>query len=174
MKSKDFDGMNCSIASVMGALGDRWGMILMRDILLGLKRYDQLKNATDITHATLSDRLKNLEKNGLILRQAYQLRPERYEYVPTAKGQDIGLVLLAMLQVGDKWKSERGEAPPVNFLNQVTGHKIRLQAVDSQSQEKVDYAQIEAVAGDGADESVFWRLEQAKLYQETEVIDDKS
>jgi len=48
------------MAEVMGALGDRWGMLVMRDLLLGLTRYDDLLRSTGITNATLSDRLRSL------------------------------------------------------------------------------------------------------------------
>ncbi|MBN9169851.1 MAG: helix-turn-helix transcriptional regulator, partial [Microbacterium sp.] len=68
MRSKDFEGMVCPVADVMGAIGDRWGALVMRDLLLGLTRYDDLRRSTGITNATLSDRLKALERNGLIER----------------------------------------------------------------------------------------------------------
>ena len=58
--------MTCSIASVMGALGDRWGALIMRDLTLGLTRYDDLRRSTGVTNATLADRLKMLEQSGLI------------------------------------------------------------------------------------------------------------
>ena len=166
MKSKDFDGMNCSIATVMGALGDRWGIMIMRDILLGLQRYDQLKQASPITHATLSDRLKNLEMQGLIEKRLYQQRPERYEYIATEKGQDVALVMLAMLQIGDKWKLQHSERPPLNFIHCDTGNPVQLQVVDAETENKLHFAQVNAVAGAGADDLVLWRLEQAKLYKD--------
>src|SRR5688572_5499921 len=112
MRSKGFDGMVCSIADVMGAVGDRWGVLVMRDLLLGLKRYDDLRRSTGITNATLSDRLKALEKNGLIERRQYQARPARYEYVPTARGRDLALLMQSMVQIGDKWNLGSRDDPP--------------------------------------------------------------
>ena len=78
MRSKSFDGMVCSIAGVLDAVGDRWAMLILRDLGLGLRRYDDLRQSTDVTHATLSDRLKHLEANGLIERRLYQTGPDRY------------------------------------------------------------------------------------------------
>lgn len=66
MKAKGFEGMTCSVAHVLSALGDRWGAILMRDLLLGLSRYDDLRQSTGITNSTLADRLRALEGSGLI------------------------------------------------------------------------------------------------------------
>ena len=93
MRAKSFEGMACSIAMVLDAVGDRWAMLVLRDLVLGLRRYDDLRRSTGITNATLADRLKLLEQNGLIERSLYQSAPERYEYLPTAKGLDVALVL---------------------------------------------------------------------------------
>ena len=71
-------------------IGDRWGAILMRDLLLGLSRYDDLRQSTGITNSTLADRLRALEGSGLIEKRQYQTRPDRYEYLPTEKGKDPG------------------------------------------------------------------------------------
>ncbi|MFS3136492.1 winged helix-turn-helix transcriptional regulator [Gluconacetobacter sacchari] len=57
MRSKGFERMACSVAAVMGAIGDRWGMLVMRDLILGLRRYDDLCRSTGVTNATLADRL---------------------------------------------------------------------------------------------------------------------
>ncbi|HEY0181607.1 MAG TPA: helix-turn-helix domain-containing protein, partial [Rhodopila sp.] len=92
MRSKGFEGMTCSVASVMGALGDRWGMLIVRDLLLGLTRYDDLQHSTGVTNATLSDRLKVLEKSELLELRQYQSRPDRYEYILTTRGHDIAFV----------------------------------------------------------------------------------
>src|SRR5882672_3259589 len=103
MKSKSFDGMACSIAGVLEAVGDRWAVLILRDLSLGLSRYEDLRRSTGVTNATLSDRLKHLEDNELIERSRYQTNPERYEYVLTARGRDTILLMQALLQVGDKW-----------------------------------------------------------------------
>ncbi len=66
MRSKSFDGMACSIAGVLDALGDRWAVLILRDLSLGLSRYEDLRRSTGVTHATLSDRLKHLEEKQLI------------------------------------------------------------------------------------------------------------
>ncbi|MDI7048078.1 winged helix-turn-helix transcriptional regulator, partial [Escherichia coli] len=60
MRSKGFDGMVCSIAGAMAAIGDRWGLLILRDLVLGLSRYDEFRQSSGITNATLSDRLKHL------------------------------------------------------------------------------------------------------------------
>ncbi|MEP9375076.1 helix-turn-helix domain-containing protein [Aquabacter sp. CN5-332] len=158
MRSKGFEGMTCSMASVMGALGDRWGALIVRDLYLGLTRYDDLQRSTSVTNATLSDRLKALEQNGLIERRRYQSRPDRYEYVLTEKGRDIGLVLLAMVQVGDKWNLNDLDGPPLRFFDARSGHRVQLALVDAQTGKPIDPAHISVEAGPGADDLTKWRV----------------
>ena len=86
MRSKSFEGMACSIAGVLEAIGDRWAVLILRDLSLGLSRYEDLRRSTEVTNATLSDRLKHLEDHELIERRQYQTNPERYEYVLTREG----------------------------------------------------------------------------------------
>ena len=158
MRSKDFDGMACSIAGVMGALGDRWGALIMRDLILGLRRYEDLRRSTGVTNATLADRLKLLEQNGLIERRQYQPRPERYEYVPTSKGRDVALVLQAMAQVGDKWNLAGLDGPPLRFVDRRSGRNLKLAPTDVETGAPVDYKDVTVEVGPGGDDLTTWRL----------------
>src|SRR5215471_11351911 len=133
MRSKSFEGMVCSIAGVLDAIGDRWAMLILRDLGLGLCRYDDLCKSTAVTHATLSDRLKHLEANGLIERRLYQTGPDRYEYVLTRKGVDIMLVIQALAQIGDKWQIAGDDGPPLRFTNQNSGRLVKVALVDEKS-----------------------------------------
>lgn len=159
MRSKSFEGMTCSIASVMGALGDRWGALIMRDLILGLTRYDDLRRSTGVTNATLTDRLKTLEQGGLIERRQYQSRPDRYEYVPTSRGRDVGLVLQAMVQVGDKWNLAELDGPPLRFVDRRTGRDLKLTVADAKTGKPVSIKDVTVEAGPGADELTKWRLD---------------
>ena len=158
MRSKGFEGMVCSIAGVLDAVGDRWAKLILRDLGLGLCRYDDLRKSTDVTHATLSDRLKHLEANGLIERRLYQTGPDRYEYVLTSKGADIMLVIQALAQIGDKWQIAGDKGPPLRFINRNSGRPVKVALVDEKSGETVRRRDICPKAGPGADDLVRWRL----------------
>ena len=158
MRSKGFEGMTCSIAEVMGALGDRWGIVVMRDLLLGLTRYDDLRRSTAITNATLSDRLKSLEQAGLIKRRRYQERPERYEYLPTGRGRDIALLMQAMVQIGDKWRREEKLEPPLRFVDAESGNELKLATVEEGQTELAQGPGIRILPGSGADDLMRWRV----------------
>jgi DNA-binding HxlR family transcriptional regulator len=158
MKLKSFEGMACSIAGVLEAIGDRWAVLILRDLSLGLSKYEDLRRSTDVTNATLSDRLKHLEDHELVERRRYQTNPERYEYVLTAKGRDTILVLQALLQVGDKWAVSGDAGPPLRFVDRKTGHAVKLARVDNETGQRVGLRDLQPQAGPGADELVRWRL----------------
>ena len=159
MRSKGFEGMACSIATVLAALGDRWGALIIRDLLLGLRRYDDLKRSTGVTNATLSDRLKAMEQNSLIERRLYQSRPDRYEYLLTPKGRDLGLVMQAMVQVGDKWTSPDAGGPPLRFVDRRSGQTVELATVSAETGEAIGLSDLKIEAGPGADDIMKWRFE---------------
>jgi DNA-binding HxlR family transcriptional regulator len=158
MRSKSFEGMACSIAGVLEAIGDRWAVLILRDLSLGLSRYEDLRRSTDVTNATLSDRLKHLEDHVLVERRRYQVNPERYEYVLTSKGRDAILVLQALAQVGDKWAVSGNAGPPLKFVDRKTGHTVKLAMVDKETGQRVRAQDLSPQEGPGADELVRWRL----------------
>jgi DNA-binding HxlR family transcriptional regulator len=158
MRSKSFEGMACSIAGVLDAVGDRWAVLILRDLSLGLSKYEDLRKSTDVTHATLSDRLKHLEENELIERRQYQSGPDRYEYLLTRKGRDVILVVQAVAQVGDKWGITGDAGPPLKFINKNSGRQVKLALVDEKSAEVVRMRDVRPQAGPGADDLVRWRL----------------
>jgi DNA-binding HxlR family transcriptional regulator len=161
MKSKSFQGMACSIAGALEAIGDRWAFLILRDLSLGLSRFDEFKQSTGIPNTTLSERLKHLERTGLIEARPYQDNPPRLEYALTDKGRELGMVLVALAQWGDRWDAAGTGAPPVRFVDQKTGRKVKLTFVDAQSGTPVPASQVVARPGRGADELVRWRLARA-------------
>lgn len=158
MKSRSFDGMTCSIAGALETIGDRWAILILRDLSLGLGRYEDLRRSTDVTHATLSDRLKHLEANELIERRLYQTNPERHEYLLTRKGWDTVLLTQALIQIGDKWKVTGEDGPPMKFVNRKTGRPVKLKLVDAATDEPVRISDVAPQAGPGADDQIRWRL----------------
>src|ERR1700744_539554 len=137
MRSKSFDGMVCSIAGVMAAIGDRWGLLILRDLVFGISRYEDLRRSSGVTNATLSDRLKHLEANGLIARRRYQPNPERFEYHLSAKGWQVAPMMAVLAQIGDRLQLSGASAPPMTFVNRKTGAEIRWGFIDQVSGEPV-------------------------------------
>jgi DNA-binding HxlR family transcriptional regulator len=156
MRSKGFEGMACSIAGVLEVIGDRWAVLILRDLSFGLGRYEDLRRSTDVTNATLSDRLRHLQDNGLVERRLYQPNPERYEYLLTRKGREAIFLIQALAQLGDKWQVA-GD-PPVKFINRKTGRPVKLALVDQATGEPVNPRDLRPQEGPGADDLVRWRL----------------
>jgi DNA-binding HxlR family transcriptional regulator len=162
MRSKGFDGMVCSIAGVMAMIGDRWGLLILRDMVCGLSRYEDLRRSSGVTNATLSDRLKHLEANGLVERRRYQTNPERFEYHLTPRGWQVAPVMPVLAQMGDRLDVSGASAPPMRFVNRKTGAEIRAVFIDQKTGEQVNPSDVEIKEGLGADELVRWRLSHGR------------
>ncbi|ACZ75701.1 MULTISPECIES: winged helix-turn-helix transcriptional regulator [Dickeya] len=158
MRSKGFDGMVCSIAGVMAAIGDRWGLLILRDLIFGISRYDELRQSSGVTNATLSDRLKHLEAHGLVERRRYQVNPERFEYLLTPHGWQLAPIMVMLSQIGDRLGLSGASAPPLKFVNRKTGADVRWSFIDQNTGELLSSEDIAFEEGPGADDLVRWRL----------------
>lgn len=168
MRSKGFDGMVCSIAGVLAAVGDRWGFLILRDLVCGLTRYEDFRQSMGVTNATLSDRLKHLEANGVVERRPYQTNPERFDYILTQKGWGIGSVMAVLAQIGDQVDVSGASAPPMKFVNRKTGAEVGWAYVDRDTGDVVSLEDLTIEAGPGADDLVRWRLARAEARQMAE------
>ena len=87
----------CPVASALDVLGDRWSLVVVRDLFRGCSCYsDFLESPEGIPTNILADRLRRLEEGGIITRKPYQTRPPRYAYELTPKGHDLKPVLGAL------------------------------------------------------------------------------
>src|SRR5690349_13296774 len=107
MLNRDYEGQNCSIARALEVVGERWTLLIIRDLLLGLHRFDELQESLGIARNVLTDRLNRLVDEGILERVRYSERPERFEYRLTPKGLDLNIALTALRQWGDAHLSER-------------------------------------------------------------------
>jgi DNA-binding HxlR family transcriptional regulator len=103
--------MNCSIARSLEFLGEWWTLMIVRDVFLGLRRFDQIRSDLGISRNILTDRLATLVEHGVLERARYQERPARYEYRLTEKGRDLFPVLMAFMRWGDRWLAGSAGAP---------------------------------------------------------------
>src|SRR5918999_2453524 len=89
MLRSDYEGQNCSIARALEIVGERWTLLIVRDIGLGLRRFDQLQESLGIARNVLTDRLNRLVEEGNLQRVRHSERPERHQYRPTDKSRDL-------------------------------------------------------------------------------------
>ncbi len=159
MKAKSFAGMTCSIAGALELIGDRWAFLLIRDLLMGLARYDDLRASTGIPAATLAARLKHLTEAGIVERVQYQDRPPRDEYRLTPKGRDLWKISVALREWGDRWDASGYGAPTIEMFDGETGRPVRLGLVDAGTGRAVPASRARLRAGPGADDALRQRLE---------------
>jgi len=98
-----FERSACPITNVLDILGDKWTLLVIRDLVLGKRRYQQFMSSPEkMASNILADRLKRLEAGGLVTRRTYQKNPARYEYLLTKKGKGLEPVLEAIIVWGQK------------------------------------------------------------------------
>jgi DNA-binding HxlR family transcriptional regulator len=146
MLKRDYEGQACSIARTLEVVGDRWTLLVIRDVVLGNRRFEQLLTSLGVASNVLTDRLSRLVDEGILERVRYSERPARFEYHLTPKGRELGVCLIALMQWGDRYISDeppriarrRGDRSPVS---------ARLVAPDGSI---VTSGEIELVPGPGA------------------------
>jgi DNA-binding HxlR family transcriptional regulator len=102
--AKSYGITTCPVARTLDLIGERWTILLLRDLLLqGPRRFQDFQTSLPgVAPNTLSARLKAMEDNGLVQRVLYNERPPRLEYVLTDKGKSLGPVVKAMREWGNK------------------------------------------------------------------------
>jgi DNA-binding HxlR family transcriptional regulator len=106
----------CPIATTLDLVGDRWSLVIVRDMLTGKRRYGEfLASPEGITTNILADRLKRMEETGLIARTPYQRRPVRHDYALTEKGETLRPVLQEMCMWANRHFRDTW-TPPASFM----------------------------------------------------------
>jgi DNA-binding HxlR family transcriptional regulator len=112
MRRKYSSQETCPIARTLDIVGDRWTLLVLRDLSRGYTRYKELLASCEgISTNLLSDRLKKLEDRGFIERELYSDHPPRAEYRLTEKGRDFGQVLRALYQWGTTHEPRASDRP---------------------------------------------------------------
>jgi DNA-binding HxlR family transcriptional regulator len=108
---RDYPNQYCSVASTLEVIGERWTVLIVRDVFLGIRRFDDLQRHLGVARNVLQVRLERLIEEGVLVKRPYQERPLRCEYRLTEKGADLWPVLVAMLQWGDRYGLDGAPRP---------------------------------------------------------------
>lgn len=147
MKRSDFSNMACSTARTLDLIGEWWTPLIIRDLLLGNRRFEGLRKNLGISKKILTDRLQSLLASGIIVKRLYEQSPPRYEYVLTEMGEELGPILLAMVSWGDKWLS--GGKPPLKITHNDCGQTLKVQVVCAACGKPVNFNDNTAKPGPG-------------------------
>ena len=148
MQRTDFSQMTCSIARSLAAAGEPWSPLVLRDVWVGINRFDDLQRDLGLSRKVLAERLKHLVEAGMLERRPYSERPPRHEYVLTRKGFEFVDVLMAMAAWGDRWTA--GEAgPPVLRRHRSCGQITQVELRCSVCGEVLHAADVDVEPGPG-------------------------
>jgi DNA-binding HxlR family transcriptional regulator len=114
MARGNFGTMHCSMARALDVIGDPWTPLVLRDLYLGLTRFDELAEDLGVARNLLARRLDHLAGGGVVERRPYQDHPPRYDYRLTASGRELVPILIALTAWGDRWVSPPA-GPPIRF-----------------------------------------------------------
>jgi DNA-binding HxlR family transcriptional regulator len=148
MQRTQFGAMACSIARTMDVVGEPWSPLILRNVYVGITRFDQLQQSLGMSRKVLAERLRWLTETGVLERREYSARPPRHEYVLTAKGLELFEVLMVMVAWGDKWLA--GEAgPPVLYRHHACGQISHVELHCSECGQPMRATDIDLLPGPG-------------------------
>ena len=148
MPHRPFSQQNCSIAAALAVVGERWSLLVMRDVLLGRRRFAEIKRSLGVAPNILSDRLQQLVEHGLLERRPLAEGSDSHEYVPTAKGRDVSPVLSALLAWGDAYAAPQG--PPRVQVHVPCGHDAHPRLHCSHCGDVIERGELRSRPGPGA------------------------
>jgi DNA-binding HxlR family transcriptional regulator len=94
---------SCSIAAALTVIGEKWSLLVVRELALGVHRFDEIQANTGAPRDILTTRLRRLEEAGVLERRQYQERPARFGYHLTAAGKELRPILLSLTAWGERW-----------------------------------------------------------------------
>lgn len=148
----------CPIARGTSVVGERWTLLIMREIAMGVRKFDDIQAQTGMSSPLLATRLKQLEAEGIVERREYNKRPKRYEYFATQKGGELDAVLLALHAWGLKWGQYTPEqAIAMKIFVKKTGEQIGENIRIMGSSEIFSFEDTEIVMSDDYAEEREWR-----------------
>jgi DNA-binding HxlR family transcriptional regulator len=139
----------CSIARTVDVIGEPWSPLILRDVFVGINRFDQIQADLGISRKVLSERLGRLVDNGVVERHRYHERPPRDEYVLTEKGRELVDLLMVMVAWGDRWADD-GAGPPVLYRHHACGEVSHVELTCAHCGETMRANDVDVLAGPGA------------------------
>lgn len=160
MKRTDFTSMPCPIARGVGHAGEWWSMLILREAMYGVTRFDEFEKNLKIAPNMLTRRLADLVESGLMIRRQYQDRPPRFEYVLTEAGVAFQPVLLALAKWGNDYFSPEGHS--IVMADRSTGEQVSPVLVDENTGRTLHPDNVRFLPGPMATPRINERLAKAE------------
>jgi DNA-binding HxlR family transcriptional regulator len=149
MLGNAYDNQVCSLAGALEVIGERWSLLIVRDVLLGLRRFDEIQADLGIARNVLNARLTRLLDQGVLEKRLYQERPPRYEYRLTDKGLDLWPAIVALMQWGNRYTSPAA-GPPVLLEHRGCGGAVDEHRICETCGARLSVRDVRALPGPGA------------------------
>jgi DNA-binding HxlR family transcriptional regulator len=149
MLRNDYDGQACSIAAALEVVGERWSLLIVRDVMLGLRRFDEIQADLGIARNVLQARLERLTEQGVLERRLYSARPPRHEYLLTEKGLDLWPAMVALMEWGDR-HAPQPAGPPVLLEHRDCGGGVDSHRICERCGRPLSVRDVRALPGPGA------------------------
>jgi len=150
MLGSTYEGQNCSIARALEAVGERWTLLIVRELLRGPQRFSDLEAALEISKNVLAARLDKLVDQKIVAKSQYEAARDWNEYSLTRKGYELFPVVNALMAWGDRYEAPEG--PPV-VIRHVCGHPAGHMVVCEHCREALSIKSVIEVPGPGATEA---------------------
>jgi DNA-binding HxlR family transcriptional regulator len=149
MLGRTYDNQVCSIARTLEVLGERWTLLIVRDAILGLRRFDDFQRSLGVARNVLTDRLGRLVDAGILDRVPYQDRPARYEYRLTPMGRELGVPVISLMHWGDRHLADPA-GPPRLTRHHDCGGSVALALVCDTCGGPIPPAEVDVIPGPGS------------------------
>ena len=149
MLNSDYTGQNCSIARSLEVVGERWTLLIVRELMRRPHRFAELERTLGIAKNVLTTRLGKLVEQGIVEKVAYTEARDWNDYRLTRKGKDLFPVISALMAWGDRYKAPNG--PPVIFEHEC-GHAAGHKLVCAYCGDDIAPRSVRVIAGPGATE----------------------
>ena len=139
MKRKSYEGMLCPIARTLERVGEWWSILILRDAMTGITRFEDFQKHLGISPNMLSRRLSGLVDTGFLERHLYSESPPRMEYRLTERGHAFEPILMTFAAFGSEQFSDPAKPGPV-VTRRKTGRQADVRVVDAHTGQVIDWA----------------------------------
>ncbi|MEM9279322.1 MAG: helix-turn-helix domain-containing protein [Pseudomonadota bacterium] len=151
MKAKSFSEMQCSIARTLEHVGSWWSLLIIRDAMMGARRFKHFEESLGIAKNTLTSRLAQLVEGGILEKMVPPDGSKHEEYGLTEKGRELAPVMIALAQWGDKWVAHE-KGPSTEIIVADTGMKLPRIWPRKENGEIMELSEIGMKRSNGASE----------------------
>lgn len=144
-----YAGQTCSIASTLELVGERWTLLIVRELMLGVHRFDEIQADLGIARNVLQARLERLVRGGVAERRRYQDHPPRDSYHLTEAGRDLWPVIFALMRWGDEHQPRPG-GPPVLVSHRGCGGEVDDHRICRRCGAELELGDVTARPGESA------------------------